>query len=133
MLAGIAKLSCVHARLWELGSRHHGNFTWEGWATESRADPVLLEKSIPTREQVHETAWRWVASYLWVHGILDSDVSSLSKDFTTVEEASKSFVGALDGHRDWYGERQSTARQVDWASVDSLVTIFRQNYTSGLA
>lgn len=109
LLASQAHQSANHARLWELGCKHHGNFTWESWATDERGDEVLEDKGIRTRPEVWEGAWRWIGAYLWVHGIRLS------------EEKAKVFVGTLDGHRDWYDRRISTARQIDWKCIDAMI------------
>ena len=118
-LAALAQLSPNHARLWELGSQHHGNFTWESWATDERDDALLAGKQVRTRAAVWETAWRWVASYLWAHG------TRLS------EEEAQALVGSVDGYREWYGRMISTARQVDWQIVDGFVELGDQLNESG--
>lgn len=110
-LARLAETSSNHTRVWELGSGHHGNFTWEAVEGVMDEDNALIGRPGRgrTRADVHETAWRWVGTYLWVHGI------------KVDEDEAKAFVGAADGHRDWYDRRLSTAKDIDWKAVEALV------------
>tara|TARA_B100001939_G_scaffold340936_1_gene349825 strand:- start:153 stop:593 length:441 start_codon:yes stop_codon:yes gene_type:complete len=101
-LATVSAQSPNHKRVWELGFAHHADFMWRG--TEGQPCP-----SHRSRAEVNETAWRWVGAFLWVHGV------------KVTEEEAKTFVGAADGHKDWYGSRISTAKDIDWSAVDARI------------
>ena len=108
-LVKISKTNKNYARLWNLGLVHHGNITWMSWATDVRPDEVLADKGVRTRIEVHESAWRWIGAYLWVHGVRLS------------EEEAKALVGAEDGHTAWYNEQISTAKDIDWKKVEAMI------------
>ena len=97
----LAARSRNHGRIFELGRAHHNRFTWS--AEEGKPSRSL------SREEVHEAAWRWVGAYCWVHGV------------RLTEDEAKSFVGAVDGHREWYDKRISTARDIDWDAVKARI------------
>lgn len=100
----IAETSPNHARLWELGNRYHRGLQWK-WVAGRK--PVGFDPC-----QAHEKTWRWVAAYLWTHGIL-----------LEPEEAGQ-FVGERQG---WYRSRgdrmQYTAFDVNWGAIDVLIKI----------
>lgn len=99
-LKSLANLSRNHLRLFKLGCSHEQRFTWSAEEGATGYAP---------RAEVYEAAWRWVGAYCWVQGVM------------LTEDEAKEFVGAVDGHRDWYGKQVSTARCIDWAAVDARV------------
>lgn len=99
----VAETSPNHARLWELGNRYHRDVQWK-WVTGRK--PVGFDPY-----QAHERTWRWLAAYLWVHGVR-----------LELEEAEK-LVGESEG---WYhshgGEdARYAAYNVNWGAIDVLI------------
>jgi hypothetical protein len=37
------------------------------------------------------------------------------------EDEARALVGAVSGHRDWYGKQISIAKDIDWKAVEALV------------
>ena len=107
-LAALATTSKNHARVWELGLAHHGPFTWQARESDTCED-LSKPRAEWSRAGVNETAWRWVGAYLWVHGV------------KVTEDEAKALVGAVDGHKDWYGTMVSTAKDIDWKTVDARI------------
>lgn len=107
-MAMVASTSTNHARLWELGSGHHGPFTWQAKDTDT-CEELSKYKAEWSRAGVNETAWRWLGAYLWVHGVKVSN------------DEAQALVGAVAGHKDWYGTMVSTAKDIDWKAVEALI------------